>query len=372
MRVCLVSSYPPHKARLSEYAYHLVRELDAIDEIKEIIVLADEARPFIQKFGRKTVIYRVWKPDDPISIFKVIFKLLRLRPDVVHFNMHFFSMGNTRAANTVGLFLIPLCRILGFDVVTTFHHLGISDQDLEEFGVNRSFLNLLGLSLGYFLIAKSKMLISHVKNLRRKPRNVLYIPHGTVFGKDIGSEKDCNPTIIFFGALSPYKGVEYLVEAFKRLNNPSSKLIITDSPHPRFPDYSEKLERIADGNGNITFVKYVPEDDLPSFFSNGSIVVFPYLSNTGTSGAFHTAASFGKATIMSDLPTFSELVDEGAGGLLFPPRDTDSLVKCLKQLLSDPSLIQKIGSKNLEFARSRTWSSVARQYLQVYSDVLTD
>jgi len=370
LRVCFVSSYPPGRARLSEYGYQLVKELDDIDEIDGVWVLANENSPKIERYGEKTTVLRTWRPDNPLSIFLLIFKLLKLKPEVVHFNVHFFSMGNQRIANLVGLCLIPICRILGFRVVTTFHHFGSSDLELEEFGVKRSFFNRLGLALGNLLVTKSNIVASHTRNVQNKPKNVMYVPHGSTNPKDSYAACDCNSAILFFGVLSPYKGLECLIEAFQRMNDPDLRLIITDSPHPRFLGYSRKLKRIANGNGNIVFVDYVPEDDLPSFFSQGDVVVFPYTSCVGTSGAFHTAAGFGKATVMADLPVFRELMEQGAGGLVFPPRDVDALVDCLRRLLSNPSLIREIEDKNLQFARSRTWSKVARQYFQVYMKCL--
>jgi glycosyltransferase involved in cell wall biosynthesis len=347
-----------------------VKELDAIDGIGEVLVLADESGPRVERRGEKTTVFRTWRPDNPLSIFSLIFRLLRLRPDVVHFNINFFSMGNSRVANLIGLCLIPICRVLGFRVVTTFHYFG-TGTDLEEFGVKNSCVNRLGLMLGKFLATRAHVAISLVRNLRGKPRNVVFIPHGAVNSVDNCASSgncDCGSAILFFGFLSPNKGVEYLIKAFQRMGDPNLKLIITDSPHPRFLGYSQTLRRMADGNGSIVFVDYVPEGQLSSFFSQGDIVVFPYTSCVGTSGAFHTAAGFGKATVMADLPTFRELMEQGAGGLVFPPRDVDALVDCLRRLLSNPSLMKEIGDKNLRFARSRAWSEVARRYFRVYTE----
>lgn len=363
-----MSSYPPSKARLSEFGYRLVKELDAVDGVDEVLVLADEHNPKVERCGEKTTVFRVWRPDNPLSILSLIFKLLKLRPNVIHFSVNFFSMGNSRVANMVGLGLIPLCRILGFRVVATFHYYG-TGTNLEEFGVNNSFLNRLGLFLGKFLATRAHVTVSLVKNLLGRTKNVFFVPHGAVnlmCNCSSSNNPSNNFTLLYFGFLSPYKGVEYLIDAFQRMNDPNLKLIITDSPHPRFQVYSQELRRMADGNGNIVFVNYVPEEELPSFFSQGDIVVFPYTSCVGMSGAFHTAAGFGKATVMSDLPVFRELMEQGAGGLVFPPGDVDALVDCLRGLLSSPSLVKEIEDKNLRFARSRTWREVAKRYFQVY------
>jgi glycosyltransferase involved in cell wall biosynthesis len=279
-------------------------------------------------------------------------------------------MGNKRIANITGLSLIPLCRIFGLKVVTTFHHLDIKLEDLDKLGMKKSLFNKLGLAFGYFLVFRSNIVVSHVKISSQKPRNFFYIPHGTNLQRPISPEENSSSTILFFGALSPYKGVEYLIKAFKKLKDPHLKLLITDSTHPRFPKYSNTLRAASKSDHRITFVDYISEEDLPCFFSKGRIAVLPYISNTGTSGAFHTISSFGKATIMSNLSMFRTLIEEGAAGILVPPKDAGSLAKCLKQLISNQKLVQEIGAKNLAFAKSRTWNFVARQYLQVYSKML--
>jgi len=189
LRVCLVSSYPPCKARLSEYAYQLVDELDKLDKIDALTVLADVDTPSVERLGRKTRVQRVWKPDSSLSILLIPFRLLKLKPDVVHFNCHFFSMGNKRTANLAGLCLIPLCRLLGLKVVTTFHHLGIDGQDLGELGVKRSFLNRLGISVGYFLVYKSNVVVSHVKNQVRRRNTDSIIISGDTFELPISIDK---------------------------------------------------------------------------------------------------------------------------------------------------------------------------------------
>ena len=107
IRVCFVSSYPPNRARLSEYAEALVSELAKRKSISKIYVIADMA----EGISRNTVdgkieVQRVWKPDNVPSILGILYQILKLNPDVVHFNLHFQSFGRTRITNFMGLSLV--------------------------------------------------------------------------------------------------------------------------------------------------------------------------------------------------------------------------------------------------------------------------
>jgi hypothetical protein len=65
MRVCFVSSYPPNRARLSEYAENLVTELAKRSSIEKIYVIADKAsstETYSPK-NPKIEVIRAWSTD---------------------------------------------------------------------------------------------------------------------------------------------------------------------------------------------------------------------------------------------------------------------------------------------------------------------
>ncbi|MCZ7383687.1 MAG: hypothetical protein O8C63_02935 [Candidatus Methanoperedens sp.] len=82
-----------------------------INDIHVVADMVDGSKNRAQE-GPNIEVLRIWKPDDPFSILGILPKILRLKPDVVHFNVHFQSFGKNRLSNFLGLSLIFLCRLL--------------------------------------------------------------------------------------------------------------------------------------------------------------------------------------------------------------------------------------------------------------------
>ena len=102
MKVCFVSSYPPNHARLSEYAQNLVNALSKSPSIDKIYLLGDTAEGAKkEKFAEnsKVEVLRIWTPDKPLSIIAMLKTILKLKPDIIHFNVHYQSYGKSRLAN---------------------------------------------------------------------------------------------------------------------------------------------------------------------------------------------------------------------------------------------------------------------------------
>ncbi len=114
VRVVFVSSYPPVHGRLSEYAYNLIDELRKNPDVSHIDVITEVAGPAAREnVGDKVTVHRLYRPDDPLSILAVPLKIIALKPDIVHFNVHMAVVGRSRVANFFGLSLPAICRAMG-------------------------------------------------------------------------------------------------------------------------------------------------------------------------------------------------------------------------------------------------------------------
>ena len=133
MRVCFVSSYPPNHARLSEYANNLVAALAERSTIEELYVLADKSQSKNNGLTNnpKVKVLRVWKPNSALSVFHITGYIVKIRPDIVHFNVAFQSFGTNNVSNLAGLSLILISRLFGFRVLTGIHTLA-EGTDLKK------------------------------------------------------------------------------------------------------------------------------------------------------------------------------------------------------------------------------------------------
>lgn len=376
LRICFISSYPPNRARLSEYAKSLLKELANSPAIDKIYVLADTIDGSKNRLreGSKVEVLRVWKADNPFSILSIIPQILKLKPDVVHFNVHFQSYGRKRLANFIGLSLVFLCRFLGLRVVASVHNFG-EKVDLKKVRLKPSLLNRVGILVATKLIlSASKVVVtvrSYAEYLRRRygHKGVLYIPHGTSVNACSLIDPD-EKVMLMFGHMGPSKGLPIMLKTFEELMKERSdvKLVVAGSSHPNFPGYLDEFVKAA--IPKVDFLGYVREEDLAQVFGMADVVVLPYLTATGTSGVFHLACGYGKPVVASDLAEIREMVAEGASALLVPPSDVGALKDAILKVLFSEEIAAKMSEQNLMFAQREQWNIVAEAYEEAYLGLL--
>ena len=376
MRVCFVSSYPPNHARLSEYAQNLVTVLAGRPAIDALYLLVDKTTLSAKVLPEdpKVKVLRVWKADNLPSVLSLMYYILKLRPDVVHFNVSFQSFGKNKLTNVTGLSLILLSRLLGFRVLAAVHTLG-EKADLEKFSLKDSLLNRVGILMATKIILSAQTVVVLVRSYgdflkqRYGHKGVQYIPHGATV--------DTNPTmnsdgkvILIFGHMGPHKGLPLMFEAFEKIRKEKSniKLVVAGSNHPNFPNYLEEFDKVH--TPKVEFLGYVPQEKLASVFRRADVVVLPYNAAPGTSGVFHLACGYGRPIVASDLPEIREMVEDGASAILVPPGNVDALKNAILKVLFNKEVAAKMSKQNLNFAQGENWNAVAKAYEGAYLSLL--
>lgn len=375
MKVCFISSYPPNHARLSEYANNLINALTDRPTIETFYLIVDQSRqPQTATKNSKVNVYRVWKPDNFLSVLNIMKYIIKLRPDVVHFNVAFQSFGNNKLTNATGLSLILLSRILGFKVLVGIHTLA-ETADLKKYNIKPSIINRVGIFVATKLVLSAQTVVvlvhSYIRTLTERYRhpNVIYIPHGTTtsaLSKVDPEEK----VILIFGHMGPHKGLPQLLKAFKEMQQEkyNVKLVVAGANHPNFPNYLTQFTK--ENTPNVSFLGYVPEEKLEGVFKMADVVVMPYLAVPGTSGVFHLACGYGTPIVASDLPEIREIIADGASALLVPSGDVQALKDAILKVLFEQGAAEKMTAQNIEFAQKRSWSTVAKAYEEAYLTLL--
>ena len=126
IKLCFISCFPPSRGRLAEHSFNLIKELKKLPKIEHIDILANkeilEQGSSIEIFEKMSV-YRVWTAKNLLTLFLLPFKILSLKPDIIHFNVHLAIFGRSKFANFLGLCIPFLCRLLGFKTVVTLHNM---------------------------------------------------------------------------------------------------------------------------------------------------------------------------------------------------------------------------------------------------------
>ena len=177
-------------------------------------------------------------------------------------------------------------------------------------------------------------------------------------------------TVLFYGRISPYKGVEYLVEAARKVRQqlPSLRVIIAGKPN-----YDLDTQAIEQDDTFEFHNGYVPNDRLAHLIQRAALVVCPYVDAT-QSGVVMTAYAFGKPVVATTVGGLPEMVEEGVTGRLVPPRDADALADTLLTLLENTDQVSRMQNnlRNNERTEALSWESIAQATRRVYEQAQRD
>ena len=90
----------------------------------------------------------------------------------------------------------------------------------------------------------------------------------------------------------------------------------------------------------------------------------------GLGTVFLDAFHFGVAVVGADIPGTSELLQDGASALKFPPGDSAALAGCLRRLMDDPALRDRLALEGSRRVDAFDIRDVASRYLDLYRDLL--
>lgn len=201
--------------------------------------------------------------------------------------------------------------------------------------------------------------------------NVVVIPHGTYslfmqYETAIPTEKN---TILFFGNIREYKGLDVLLSAIPAIEKqiPDIKVIIAGEGdltpyHSMFQACNQSVFEIHN--------EFVPDDVVASLFQRSAIVVLPYTKMSGMSGVLNIAYAFGKPVIVSDVGGLIEAVEHGITGLLVPPGDADALANAVIQLLTNDDLRRSIEENVKRSAGDLSWTNIGKKTMDIYREVI--
>lgn len=186
--------------------------------------------------------------------------------------------------------------------------------------------------------------------------------------------QDENRLVVFFGILTPSKGIPDLITAFKEVysQNRVARLLIAGMP-TKYIDMDALLRQVRDLQlENVVRFdsRYLAMEEIAPLMHRADVVVLPYL-NSSQSGAVQVAYSFGRPVVATDVGAFPEVVEDGKSGFLVPPQSPSRLAKAIATLVNDSERAREMGRYAKHLSETKfAWAPIARSILDVYREHL--
>jgi glycosyltransferase involved in cell wall biosynthesis len=182
--------------------------------------------------------------------------------------------------------------------------------------------------------------------------------------------------VLFFGNLTPSKGVADLLCAFEKVHaqNRFTRLVIAGMPS-KYIDVNALLAMASNLGiqSATTFdTRYLPMGDVGPLMDLATVVVYPYISST-QSASIQVAYTFGKPVIATRVGGLPDVVVDGESGFLVDPHSPEQLATAIMTLINDPILAGKMGRYAKGLSETRfAWGPIAGNIVMVYKNLLSE
>ena len=339
---------------------------------------------------------RVWSQN--LFPFQILKRAIKDRPDLVHVQFEFYgihSYGPVYASIGLPIFLL-LSRLARLRTIVTLHSiLPPTSSQLEKLRDASPVTKRIPTPLlETFLVFSYKLvgslangIVVHAEAFKRRlvgqyhvrPSKITVVPHGVdlydVPQASLKPVEQPNKPILYFGVISPRKGIESLLSAFAILakKRGDCELALVGSSPPYFHGYEMALKDQAVKLGldqRVHFIGEVDNKQAHQLFEQARFVILPYAYDVSASGVLSWAIGHGLPVIVSDNEYFKEELSESEFGLMVAPGRPESLAEAMETLLKREDLCASFSQHSRKVGLSRSWNAVAAKTLDFYRRIL--
>jgi glycosyltransferase involved in cell wall biosynthesis len=348
--------------------------------------------------AKRLVQFTGFKNDKPVwtthfYIFQILIQALRDKPQIIHFDFTVTIFGSSYLSCFPFPFLVFFLRLFGFKVVVTVHDVVTKDVLGDFFkGVTISKYTVWLVSIFFYkFLSLGSIFIVHLKLQRQMLAEMCYVNPEKVFVVPFGVEdvpsipevafdswaKKFSDTkvVLFFGAIVPRKGIEYLIDGFSIIaeNCTDSTLVMAGPADSKSLPYLNSLLEKADkqiGSPRFVYLGYLKEVDAHSLFRLCRVVCLPYVYTYASPSILYWAVQHHKPVIASSIGTLSDELDGYVSELLVSPGDSKQIACALEKVLTDDSVALQASRFMASKAASISWRTVAKTIHEIYLECL--
>ena len=317
------------------------------------------------------------------KIFRQILKAIEYMVNLFFISLRFWI----RPPDIIYIHWVPLIRKLPFDawflrimqtrgikLVYMVHNVLPHDTGMKHKKAYRKIYHMVDFLTCHTEQVKKDL----VEQFKISPEKVDVVPHGPMFHDTIKinytearkklSYND-QVVILFFGLIRHYKGIEFLLQSWKKVVNVCPNAVLMLVGHGD-DFYLNQLKIIIDelkiGCHVLNEFRYVSNEELVIFHQAADILVYPY-KEISQSGALLTGMTFGKPIVATKVGGIKEILVNNETAVLVDYGDVNGFSEALVDLIKDPHKRSELGGKALDLVHSKySWDVVARKTINSF------
>ncbi|MBK9579563.1 MAG: glycosyltransferase family 4 protein [Fibrobacterota bacterium] len=303
--------------------------------------------------------HRARDPRLALDFLRVLRRLRACQPDVVYLNIvglpYFHFLADV---------LLPKSK-----VICAIHNV----DDYPGWG-NRRFMRFY-MDRVYKRFRFFHLFSKHTKTsfLERNPgKTVFYAPLALKScGEGVRRRDDDKVRFLFFGGIRPNKNLRLLIRTFLRLPQQLRDRAILQVAGSCSKQDQDMYRELAGGDPSIQFdFRRIPDREVPDLFLAHHYLVLPY-DHVAQSGPQMIAYNYRLPVIATDLPGFSERIEDGRDGYLFRSGDEEHLTQVIANAIGSHADTYRGVLERLEIRIQQEWEPtvVAEAYESMFCTV---
>jgi len=370
MRIAFLSVFYPYRGGIAQFNAHLYEALCQEHDVKawnftrqypeflfpgktQYVRPEDKAMPVEAT--------RILDSANPLTWRKTARAILRDKPDMVVFSywMSYFAVS-----------LGPVAAILrrhGVCVVTVVHNAIPHEPKFFDKPLARWFFKK-----SHLLVSMSGTVTADIRRLC-PDANVIQHPHPIYdhFGARLPREEaqrklGLDPklrTLLFFGLIRDYKGLDLLIDAMPLLG-PDYQLVIAGESYGSFEKYAAQISASGCADRIKVFNRYIDDEEVPVFFSAADVCVLPYRSAT-QSGITAIALHFETPLVATPVGGLAESIKGPGIGVMTSDCSAPAIAQAIQQLFAaDPATY---ANRIHEVKKTMTWDVLSGKIIDFYT-----
>lgn len=182
--------------------------------------------------------------------------------------------------------------------------------------------------------------------------------------REFGIKED-DTVCISMGDLVPRKNYAVAIDAISKCRNKSIHYLLAGVG----PEL-ENLKRLAEEKGVLERIHFIGfRSDIKELLQISDMFLFTTLQE-GLPRSMMEAMASGLPCVVSKIRGNVDLINDGEGGYLVSPKDTETFARRLDELSQNKELRERMSKKNLERIKDFDVKSVKKKISEIYEEVL--